>query len=91
MAVEWNQKFKVLRLLNESYDMKTIVVEAEAVDDSDGQTKSAVIFMEKNPFAFQSLAKLLESDGDQFNVEFINDIYHQYTVRARVACNGKAD
>ena len=84
---EWNKNVRLLRTLNDDHEGKFAAVEGE-VEDRDGEKKSAVLLFEKTPFQFDDLVKLMQDDEKQFKVDFINDVYHKYTVEARSACNG---
>ncbi len=84
---EWNKNVKLLRILNDDHEMKFAAIEGE-VEENDGEKKSAVLFFEKTPFQFDDLVKLMKDNEQQFKVDFINDVYHKYTVEARSACNG---
>lgn len=86
--VEWNKQVKLIRLLNDDQDMKFASVEGE-VTDKDGVKQPAVLLFEKTPFRFDDVAKLMQENEEQFKVEFINDIYHKYSVEARMHCNGR--
>ncbi|CAF0951531.1 unnamed protein product [Adineta ricciae] len=83
---EWNKNVRLLRTLNDDHEGKFAAVEGE-VEDGDGEKKSAVLLFEKTPFQFDDLVKLMQDDEKQFKVDFINDVYHKYTVEARSACN----
>ena len=84
---EWNKKVKVLRILNDDHEKKFAVIEGE-VGENEGEKKSAVLLFEKAPFQLDDIVKLMKDNEEQFKVDFINDIYHKYTVEARSACNG---
>ncbi|CAF0957844.1 unnamed protein product [Adineta steineri] len=83
---EWNKNVKLLRILNDNHELKFVAIEGE-VEAKDGETKSAVLLFEKTPFQFDDVTKLMQGDEQQFKVDFINDIYHKYTVEAQSACN----
>ncbi|UJR15991.1 hypothetical protein I4U23_002910 [Adineta vaga] len=83
---EWNKNVKLLRILNDDHSGKFAAIEGE-VEDKEGEKKSAVLLFEKTPFQFDDLKKLMQDDEQQFKVDFINDVYHKYTVEARAACN----
>ncbi len=80
---EWNKNLKLLRILNDDHEMKFAAIEGEIED------KSAVLLFEKTPFHLDDIAKLMKENEQQFKVDFINDIYHKYTVEARSSCNGR--
>ncbi len=84
---EWNKNVKLLRILNDDHEMKFAAIEGE-VEENDGEKKSAVLLFEKTPFQFDDVVKLMKENEEQFKVDFINDIYHKYTVEARSTCNG---
>lgn len=86
---EWNKNVKFVRLLNAHHDSKTAVVEGEA-EDKDGVKQPAVLFFEKAPFEYDELSKMMQESGEQFKLDFVNDIYHKYVVEAREHCNGKS-
>jgi hypothetical protein len=84
---EWNKNLKLLRVLNVDHETKFAAIEGE-VEETDGEKKSAVLVFEKTPFQFDDVTKLMKDTEQQFKVDFINDIYHKYTLEARSACNG---
>jgi len=84
---EWNKNVTLLRILNDDHEKKFAAIEGE-VGENEGEKKSAVLLLEKTPFHLDDVAKLMKGDEEQFKVDFINDIYHKYTVEARSACNG---
>jgi hypothetical protein len=84
---EWNKKVKLIRLLNDDHESKFASIEGE-VEEPNGEKKSAVLVLEKTSFQFNDVEKLMKENEEQFKVDFINDIYHKYTVEARTACNG---
>ncbi|CAF0861676.1 unnamed protein product [Adineta steineri] len=83
---EWNKNVKLLRILNDNHELKFVAIEGE-VEAKEGEPKSAVLLFEKTPFQFDDVTKLMKGDEQQFKVDFINDIYHKYTVEAQSACN----
>ena len=85
---EWNKNVKLLRVLNDDPDSKFAAIEGE-VEGKDGDKQPAVLVLEKTPFQLDGVVKLMQGDEQQFKVDFINDVYHKYTVEARSACNGR--
>ncbi|CAF3138458.1 unnamed protein product [Rotaria socialis] len=83
---DWNKKVKLVRILNDDQESKFAAIEGE-VEGTEGEKQSAVLVFEKTPFHFDEVVKLMNDDQQQFKVDFINDIYHKYTVEARSACN----
>ena len=84
---DWNKNVKLLRILNDNYDTKYVAIEGE-VEENENEKKSAVLLLEKTAFQFDDVVKLMNDNEQKFKVDFINDIYHKYTVEARSACNG---
>jgi hypothetical protein len=84
---DWNKNVKLLRILNDDHETKFAAIEGE-IEENEGEKKSAVLLFEKTSFQFDDLVKLMKEDQQQFKVDFINDIYHKYTVEAQTACNG---
>lgn len=84
---EWNKNVKILRILNDDHEIKFAAIEGE-VEEKEGEKKSAVLLFEKTPFQLDDVAKLMKDNVEQFKEDFVNDIYHKYTVEARSACNG---
>lgn len=84
---EWNKNVKLLRILNDDHESKFAVIEGE-VETSENEKNSAVLLFEKTPFQLDDLSKLMKENEEQFKVDFINDVYHKYTVEARTTCNG---
>lgn len=83
----WNKNVKLVRVLNDDHDMKFAAIEGEC-EDKDGTKQPAVLLFNKTPFQFDDIGKLMQGDNEQFHVDFVNDIYHQYKVDARSSCNG---
>lgn len=84
---DWNKHVKLLRILHDDHDTKYVAIEGE-VEEKEGEKKSAVLIYEKTPFQFDDVVKLMQENEQQFKVDFVNDIYHKYTVEAKSACNG---
>lgn len=85
---QWNKNVKLLRILNDDHDSKFAAIEGE-VEGQNGDKQPAVLVLEKTPFHFDEVVKLMQADEQQFKVDFINDVYHKYTVDAQAACNGR--
>ncbi|CAF2370248.1 unnamed protein product [Rotaria sp. Silwood2] len=83
---DWNKNVKLLRILNDDHESKYATIEGE-VEDKEGEKKSAVLILEKTPFQFDDVVKLMKDNEQQFKEDFVNDIYHKYTVAARSTCN----
>lgn len=82
------KNLKLLRCLNDDHESKFATFEGE-VEGNEGDKQSAVLVLEKTPFHFDDVVKLMNNDEQKFNVDFINDVYHKYTVEARTVCNGR--
>jgi m7GpppX diphosphatase len=81
---------KVLRVLSENHDTKYIAIEGQ-IEEDEGEEKtikSGILLLNKTPFEFDEVVTLMKDGEQQFKINFINDIYHEYTVAARSACNG---
>jgi ribosomal protein L4 len=87
MTNEWNKNVKLVRILNDDYELKLAAIEGE-VEEQDGSTKSAVLIFEKTSFELNDVKILMQENTEQFQMDFINDIYHKYLVQARSSCNG---
>jgi hypothetical protein len=85
---EWNKNLKLLRILNADHETKIATIEGE-IEQTNGEKKSAVLILEKTPFQFDDIVKLMKENEQQFKIDFINDIYHKFTVEARSSCNGR--
>ncbi|CAF3484988.1 unnamed protein product [Adineta steineri] len=86
---EWSKMSKNVRVLNENRETKRIVIEGQ-IEEGEGDektTKSGILILDKEPFQFDEVLTLMKDNEQQFKVDFINDIYRQYTVAARSACN----
>ncbi|CAF0774638.1 unnamed protein product [Rotaria sordida] len=83
---DWNKNIKLLRILNNDHESKFATIEGE-IEENEGEKKSAVLILEKTPFQLDDVVKLIKDNEQQFKVDFINDIYHKYTVEARSTCN----
>jgi hypothetical protein len=86
----WNKNLKLLRILNDNHETKYAAIEGE-IEENEGGKKSAVLLFEKTPFQFDDVVKLMKGDEQQFKTDFINDVYHRYTVEARSTCNGMSE
>lgn len=82
---DWNKNVKLVKILNDNHEKKFIAVEGEL------EEKSAVLILEKTPFQFDEVTRLLKENEQTFRTDFINDVYHKYTVQARSTCNGMID
>jgi len=83
---DWNKNVKLLRILNDDHESKFAAIEGE-VEENEGEKKSAVLIFEKTPFHYDDLVKLMKDNEQKFKTDFINDVYHKYTIEARSACN----
>lgn len=84
---DWNKNVKLVRVLNDDHEKKFAAVEGE-IEGKEGGKQSAVLLLEKTPFHFDDLVRLLKENEQKFTTDFINDVYHKYTVEARSTCNG---
>ncbi len=87
---EWIKMTKVLRVLSENHDTKYIAIEGQ-IEEDEGEEKtikSGILLLNKTPFEFDEVVTLMKDGEQQFKINFINDIYHEYTVATRSACNG---
>ena len=85
---EWGKKIKLLRVLNTDYETKLAAFEGE-IEENDGGKKTTVLVFEKTPFQFDNVEKLLKDNEQQYQLGFINDVYHTYTAQTRSVCNGR--
>ena len=65
--------FEMSRVLSESSDTKSVVVEGKLTTDGE----RAIVILEKTPFSKDSLDKVLSADA-QLEPQFINDVYGKY-------------
>lgn len=87
---EWSRLCKTFRVLLEDHANKRIAIEGQ-IEEGEGDEKtikSGVLVLGKTPFEFDEVISLMKNDEQQFKINFINDIYHEYTVAARSTCNG---
>ncbi|CAF0790758.1 unnamed protein product [Rotaria sp. Silwood1] len=82
----WHKQVKLLRILNDDHESKYAAIEGE-IEENEGEKKSAVLLFEKTPFQFDDVVKLMNHNEQKFKEDFVNDIYHKYTVEARSTCN----
>lgn len=88
MEEDWNKKVKLLRVINDNHETKYAAFEGE-IEENEGEKKTAVLVFEKTPFQFDDVVTLLKDNEQQFQLNFVNDVYRTYNIEARSICNGR--
>ena len=69
--------FKVVKVLMENADRKLMAVQGTFKNRKDNKESTAVVVLEKSPFAAEHIANVL-SENSKLNKQFQNDIYGLY-------------
>ena len=71
------QGFKLQKVLMEKADQKLIAVQGTFEDRENDDGSTAVIILEKTPFAAEGISRVISSDTD-LKQQFRNDVYGSY-------------